>query len=449
MSSVKDNAPNAINLALGGFIYPSVDKTYTFEYNIGGNIVKKTEYAYTTEGLGEELVAYEYTYANAWKDQLTSFAGKDIIYDYAGNPIVYMGNRLFWNRARLLAGVAAEHGCSVITMLYDANGIRTSKTKTDDYVTTETNFVYDNEGRLRTETEGEFTRHYIYSHQGIEGYEENGERFIYRKNIFGDITAIYKGATKVAEYTYDAWGNCTVTYDTNSIGARNPMRYRGYYWDKDLKMYYLMTRYYDPKIGRFINADTPDYLDHETLGGLNLYAYCNSNPVMNIDPSGHEPITLGITGFLLMAFCAFAMLSLSLTVATTPNTNIKTDDIPNNIFDTDVDSAYGMISGLIALYVAGLVAKKWYDSEEKHHIVAKKDPRAWPSRLILSLEDVNIDINDERNLVSVKKGYHRVLHTNLYYKILNFSMITSYVIGGKEGVEWLLVTYQKELGGLK
>ena len=46
-------------------------------------------------------------------------------------------------------------------------------------------------------------------------------------------------------------------------------------------------------------------------------------------------------------------------------------------------------------------------------------------------------------------GTARVLHTNLYYKILNFSMITSYVIGGKEGVEWLLVTYQKELGGLK
>lgn len=53
---------------------------------------------------------------------------------------------------------------------------------------------------MRTETEGEFTRHYIYSHQGIEGYEENGERFIYRKNILGDITAIYKGANKVAEY---------------------------------------------------------------------------------------------------------------------------------------------------------------------------------------------------------------------------------------------------------
>ena len=81
---------------------------------------------------------------------------------------------------------------------------------------------------MRTETDGEFTRHYIYSHQGIEGYEENGERFIYRKNIFGDITAIYNGVTRVAEYAYDAWGNCTITYDSDGYGASNPFRYRGF-----------------------------------------------------------------------------------------------------------------------------------------------------------------------------------------------------------------------------
>ena len=81
---------------------------------------------------------------------------------------------------------------------------------------------------MRTEIEGEFTRHYIYSHQGIEGYKENGERFIYRKNIFADITAIYNGVTRVAEYAYDAWGNCTITYDSDGYGASNPFRYRGF-----------------------------------------------------------------------------------------------------------------------------------------------------------------------------------------------------------------------------
>ena len=121
---------------------------------------------------------------------------------------------------------------------------------------------------------------------GIMGYEENGERFLYRKNLFGDITAIYHGSTKVAEYVYDAWGNCTITYDPDGIGARNPFRYRGYYWDNDIQMYYLMTRYYDPKTGRFINADSIEYLEPKEINGLNLYAYCGNNPVMNIDPIG-------------------------------------------------------------------------------------------------------------------------------------------------------------------
>ena len=111
---------------------------------------------------------------------------------------------------------------------------------------------------------------------------------MYRKNLFGDITAIYKGTTKMAEYVYDAWGNCTITLDKKSCGTGNPFRYRGYYFDNDLQMYYLLTRYYDPQIGRFINADSIEYLEPNTINGLNLYAYCGNNPVMHTDPYGTD-----------------------------------------------------------------------------------------------------------------------------------------------------------------
>ena len=67
----------------------------------------------------------------------------------------------------------------------------------------------------------------------------------------------------------------------------NPIRYRDYYFDTDINMYYLLTRYYDPKIGRFINADTPKYLEPKTINGLNLYAYCGNNPIKNVDPTGN------------------------------------------------------------------------------------------------------------------------------------------------------------------
>jgi len=96
--------------------------------------------------------------------------------------------------------------------------------------------------------------------------------------------------------SYDAWGNRTVsggtaiTIDGYSIlmSNLNPFYYRGYYYDVETKFYYLQTRYYDPALGRFINPDTIDYLEPKNINGLNLYAYCNNNPVMNVDPTGHS-----------------------------------------------------------------------------------------------------------------------------------------------------------------
>lgn len=68
------------------------------------------------------------------------------------------------------------------------------------------------------------------------------------------------------------------------------------WWYNIVKLYYLISRYYDPETGRFISADSIDYLDPESLGGLNLYAYCVNNPVMRIDPLGNFGL---LTAFLI------------------------------------------------------------------------------------------------------------------------------------------------------
>ena len=106
----------------------------------------------------------------------------------------------------------------------------------------------------------------------------------------------------VLKYKYDAWGNHAVLNPDGSenenstfIGNVNPFRYRGYYYDTETGLYYLKSRYYDPETGRFITIDDVSYLAPDTINGLNLYAYCGKNPVMNVDPNGTFIVSLLLT----------------------------------------------------------------------------------------------------------------------------------------------------------
>ena len=133
---------------------------------------------------------------------------------------------------------------------------------------------------------------YFYDITGVCGFRLNGfgigdNRYYYIKNLQGDIIKIVgEDGTVYGEYSYDAWGNCTIVTDKSGIATLNPFRYRGYYYDAETGLYYLQSRYYDPTIGRFISPDSVDYLDPESINGLNLYIYCLNNPVMYIDQFG-------------------------------------------------------------------------------------------------------------------------------------------------------------------
>ena len=119
------------------------------------------------------------------------------------------------------------------------------------------------------------------------------ETYWYEKNLFGDIAAIYNnnGAILIS-YVYDAWGNFSTTYHNNGEATsvtKNNITYRGYYYDSDLGMYYLQSRYYDPAIGRFISPDSLLPGVSGSLHGYNLYVYCFNNPVTYIDSTGNWP----------------------------------------------------------------------------------------------------------------------------------------------------------------
>lgn len=73
-----------------------------------------------------------------------------------------------------------------------------------------------------------------------------------------------------------------------TLGVLNPFRYRGDVWDDETRFYYVSSRYYDPEIGRFINADDPDYLGADgNLLSNTLFAYCMNKPVNRYDVNGN------------------------------------------------------------------------------------------------------------------------------------------------------------------
>ena len=137
------------------------------------------------------------------------------------------------------------------------------------------------------------------------GFANGTMLFYYLYNLQGDVVAIVRATTGqvVAKYSYDAWGKCTVTNATGyTIGDKNPFRYRGYYYDTETGFYYVSSRYYDPEIGRFINADDTEYLGADgSVLSYNLFAYCMNNPVNRFDVDGNwslpnwAKIAVGVT----------------------------------------------------------------------------------------------------------------------------------------------------------
>ena len=118
------------------------------------------------------------------------------------------------------------------------------------------------------------------------------QMYIYDKNLQGDIVGVYNtSGTKLVSYTYDAWGNCAVSYVNGggfTAAANNPFRYRGYYYDAEIGLYYLQSRYYDANVGRFINGDSEKALIvADNILVNNLYAYCLNSPPTCCDINGN------------------------------------------------------------------------------------------------------------------------------------------------------------------
>ena len=82
----------------------------------------------------------------------------------------------------------------------------------------------------------------------------------------------------------------------------SPIRYRGYYFDSELSMYYLQSRYYNPRTARFLNADDTNLiglLSQQSIIGANLFSYCENEPINHLDLIGCWAISMSSLAYIL------------------------------------------------------------------------------------------------------------------------------------------------------
>ena len=240
----------------------------------------------------QDLFTY---HTDGWKDQLLSWNGKSYAYDAGGNPTVLRGMALTWGEGRRLKRIAATAG--EVTFAYDSDGKRVKKTSGN----TETKYYYNGStlsGLVRTTTGNtgttKTTVQFVYDAEGKPFLLRlNGKTdYFYLYNGLGDVTGLVDSSNQVVvRYQYNSWGKVTSTQDTSgvSLATLNPFCYCKYVYDPETGLYCLGSRYYDPEVGRFVNADDTDviFAKPQELYHKNLYVYCYNNPVVRRDIQGY------------------------------------------------------------------------------------------------------------------------------------------------------------------
>jgi RHS repeat-associated protein len=280
--------------------YQQLLKFY-YNYDNSGNIESSTYQSlmagYEDYVTGNPHSANYYYRDSDWGDLLTEYKGTDLTYDNIGNPTSYRdGMEMTWSGRELKSLNKSGY---TYNFTYNLDGLRTKREKKQGDTVLETvNFYYDDSNNLIGLKKGETNVLFYYDSEGkVYSMTKGDDTYFFIKNLQGDVTKIIdENGTVCATYAYDAWGGILATLDENGqeitdlnhIAFTNPFRYRGYVYDTETELYYLQSRYYDPKIGRFVNADAPNYTDTYSGSPLstNMFAYCENNAVNNIDGTG-------------------------------------------------------------------------------------------------------------------------------------------------------------------
>ena len=186
-------------------------KTWVYTYDNGGNILRKSEYTYTTGTLGAALDTISYGYGDsAWRDLLTSYDGKQLSSDEIGNlsgdgkwSYSWRRGRVLWDMSRMVDEDAELF--EVVQYRYDSNGRRTGKSYGDSYnfriVGGQLYYVGDSTGTAYYYAGDDLSQiditfpdnsstslHFTYDELGPMSVTYDGAEYFYLENAQGDVT---------------------------------------------------------------------------------------------------------------------------------------------------------------------------------------------------------------------------------------------------------------------
>ena len=259
-----------------------------YSYDNYGNIQTKSLYNSNNELISENLYYYE---NNNWLDQLTKYNDSVITYDNFGNVLTIASATLTWVNGRELNSYSDAN--LFVSYKYNNNGLRTQKNVNNKVY----NYYLDGSVIDYMKIDNDILHFIRDLNNNLIGFEYSNNLYYYERNLQNDIMSIMNSNFEtIVNYEYDDYGlilsikdaNGNIINDKNNIAYINPFRYRSYYYDDETELYYINSRYYNPKWGRFISPDTVLVQGNNVLSN-NLYSYGYNNPIRNIDSTGNLP----------------------------------------------------------------------------------------------------------------------------------------------------------------
>lgn len=278
--------------------------------------------------------------------------------------------------------------------------------------------------------------------------------YYFQRNLLGDVVAIYDTTgTKVVEYAYDAYGNCTIASTTTNypLARANPIRYRGYYYDEDTGLYYLNSRYYSPLWRRFISPANISTLNPKAVNGLNLYCYAGNNPIKTGSAKLKAPILSNRTNNPVFGYIDVAGQTLSVIGALYSL---------SYIFDTisiQLDILSGMADGTLRLFDSNGLGYASLDSYSKALSIFGKgmlvagSVLSWSSSVYNNFNNPNYSSEEILAASVADAGYYTLKGVGTYYagQGVAFAASSAGILAAWNSILYLGASYGAavELGG--